>query len=639
MDRKRKHLAAAFVLGPVLVGGGGYVVSRGQDPSPPLEIPALLPSAAEQADAPFRAEVPDLGLKLITSPQENPTPQLPRAEGNPTQQDSIPAQSLTLPPPSSTASQGAYPGWDEVPARDVNTIDKPLPGVELSGDSLPPSTLDASTLIRPWWCEEAGLPIGYNENAQPRDLDQLISAALMYSPYIQSVQLEPQILETKVDQAFGPFDPSAFIDSIFRDTNDPVGNTLTTGSANSLQEIGTDNRVGIKKKNFRGGTGEITQKTDFLDNNSDFFLPKQQAITKLRMGYTQPLMRGSGISYNRSTIVIAQLATDASGQAAIEKIQEHIYKLSVAYWELVSARAYYRQNDRAIALLTDLRDQLAGRADIDSLQSQLWRADSTISKIQAAQAKVVAQIAVAEAQLRAAIGSPDLRELSIIEILPVTLPTDWRYDISMQDELSKVLAYHPRIQALKDNLQATRVKLNVAEQDLRPTLDLVLDSYLRGLNGEYDVGQSWADQFSRGSPSYSGGLVFQRPIRNTAAKAILRERRLELRQNLLELDQSLLNIEASVVEAASQIDAAYKELEASIRATLAVHSELQYLTDRWKDAFRDETQRSLLLDQLLNAQLQLLQSENLWARSQSDHMIAIAKLKLVTATLLSTSVP
>jgi outer membrane protein TolC len=118
----------------------------------------------------------------------------------------------------------------------------------------------------------------------------------------------------------------------------------------------------------------------------------------------------------------------------------------------------------------------------------------------------------------------------------------------------------------------------------------------------------------------------------------LRERRLELRQNLLELDQSLLNIEASVVEAASQIDAAYKELEASIRATLAVHSELQYLTDRWKDAFRDETQRSLLLDQLLNAQLQLLQSENSWARAQSDHMIAIAKLKLVTATLLSTSV-
>ncbi|MFO0012339.1 MAG: TolC family protein [Planctomycetota bacterium] len=551
----------------------------------------------------------------------------------------------TLPPPSlprageTQPELDAYPGWEDDGEPNPSPIPESLPGIELREDSYPSKAQQATVLIRPWWIDEANQPLGHPVNVLPRDLDELISAALTHSPHVQSVQLEPQILETKIDQALGPFDPTTFVDSIFRDTSDPVGNTLVTGSKKPLEEIGTDNRLGIKRKNFRGGTTDLGQELDFLDNNSDFFQPKQQASTKLRLGYTQPLMKGSGVSYNRSTIVIAELATDASSQTAIEGIQEHVYKISVAYWELASARAFYRQNRRAIAVLMQLRDQLAGRADIDSLQSQLWRADSAISKLDAAQAKVLAQIAIAEAQLRAAIGSPDLRDASPIEILPMTLPTDWKYDISLQQELSKVLVYHPQIQALKLNIQATRVKLNVAEQDLRPTLDLVVDGYLRGLNGDYFMGQSWVDQFSRGKPSYSGGLVYQRPVRNIASKAILRERRLELRQNLLELDQTLLNIEASVVEAVSQIDAAYQELASSIQATLAVHSELQYLTDRWKDAFRDETQRSLMLDQLLNAQLQLVQSENAWARAQSDHMIAIARLKLVTATLLSTSNP
>jgi hypothetical protein len=76
-----------------------------------------------------------------------------------------------------------------------------------------------------------------------------------------------------------------------------------------------------------------------------------------------------------------------------------------------------------------------------------------------------------------------------------------------------------------------------------------------------------------------------------------------------------------------------------VRATLAIHAELEYLTDRWKDAFRDDTQKSLTLDQLLNAQLQLVQSENNWAKAQADHMIAIARLKFVTATLLSYNSP
>lgn len=506
-----------------------------------------------------------------------------------------------------------------------------------SAGELEKNLVDLSgVLIRPWWVEEAGEKLGKQTEEQHWPLDSMISKALEYSPLVQAALVETQIYESKVGQAQGPFDATAFVDSIFRDTSDPVGSTLDTGAPfTRLNQIGVDNRVGIKKKNFKGGTTELTQEIDFLDSNSVFFIPNQQASTKLRLGYTQPLMRGSGVLYNRSSIMVAQLAADASESATVERIQEHVYKITVAYWELVTARAYYRQNRRAIELLTELREQLAGRDDLDSLQSQLWRADSTIAKLQSSQAQVLAQIATAEAQLRAAMGLPELREASNLELIPVSSSTDWKYELVMQQELSNALYFDPKIQMIKLNLQSIRVKMSVAENDLRPTLDLVLDGYLRGLNADYQAGQSWTDQFATGAPSYSGGLVYQRPIQNSAAKAILRERRLELRRTLLELDQALLNVEAAVVEAVSQVEAAYAQLEASIKSTLAVQSELMYLKDRWNDAFRDETQKSLTLDQLLNAEIELVQSENSWARAQADHMIALAKLKLATSTLLS----
>ncbi len=112
----------------------------------------------------------------------------------------------------------------------------------------------------------------------------------------------------------------------------------------------------------------------------------------------------------------------------------------------------------------------------------------------------------------------------------------------MQAELAQALNCNPSLRAASEKIAAARVRLRVAENDLRPTLNLVVESYLHGLNGDYDLGQSLADQFAQGRPSYAGGLSYQRPYKNQVASAILRERRLDLRQLLLQLDQTMLAV-------------------------------------------------------------------------------------------------
>ncbi len=560
-----------------------------------------------------------------------------------------PTYSLTNPATSPLASTSlpAYFRSDRVadgipppgmiPAQPFPTIEAPIdfnqwrqPTEDTSGVL----SADTSALTEPWWTANQQATTQQQAVKRGWELEQLIWLAVEHSPLVQSVLIEPQILQTQAIATNGQFDPNAFVESILKDTSDPVGNTLTTGSAGRLNDHIWNNSSGLRAKNTRGGQAEFAQDFNFKDSNSKFFVPGNQADTKMALRYTQPLMRGAGVTYNRSSFVIASFAADASLLDASKQVQEHAFAITTSYWELVVARASLAQIARGLRTLEELQEQLEGRSDIDTLKSQQLRAESAIYKQRAAQAKAVAQMLSAQANLRAAVAAPELLHASSSELIPLTRPADWKSQVSREAELTAALNYHPEIQAIRVSIQATRIKLQVAENELRPTLNLVMEGYVRGLNGDFDAAKSFGDQFSTGAPSYSAGVSYLRPYRNTAAKAILRERRLELRRTLLELDHTLLTVGSSVEGAIAQLDASFCELESAVRSALAINAELDYLTARWQDAFLDGTGRNLLLDQLLNAQIQLIQAENTWARAQADHMIAIARVRLATGELL-----
>ena len=536
--------------------------------------------------------------------------------------------------PSMPSDLPTVPDASLFPAVNQVISDRPPAIVEELPRTEPVSQLAA--LTQPWWTE---LKPSRGELGEHRsiELDNLIWMAIANSPHVRSLLIEPQIQEARASATLGVFDPTPFINSLFNDSSNPVGNTLTTGGPSRLNENLWENSAGVKARTKSGAQTELTQEMNFRDSNSVFFKPGQQADTRMVMRYTQPLMRGAGATYNRSSFVIANLSSSESAYDATIKIQQHAFTISTNYWELYVARAFFQQSEQGLERLIALRDQLAGRADLDSLRSQLHRADAQISRQRSQQARAQAQITASEAKLRAAVGAPELSAGSAGVLIPVTAPADWKPNLDVQSELGLALSFHPNIQATHARLKAAKVKLQVAENELRPTLNLVMEGYARGLNGNYNFGSSLGDQFSQGAPSYSGGLTYQRPQRNIAAKAILREKRLEMQKLLFDLDNALLIVSAEVESEIASAEAAYSELEAAVRSTLAAHAELEYLTGRWGNAFLDSTQggTSLLLDQLLNANVQLIQAENVWARAQADHMLALSRVRLASGSLLS----
>lgn len=489
----------------------------------------------------------------------------------------------------------------------------------------------SEVLSDPWWytellrqSPEAGLRV---------ELEELIWLAVAHSPAVQSMLIEPQILSARAEQKLGDFDITNYVDSIFRDTSEPVGNTLVTGGPDRLNEHLWENRSGFRGRNQSGGQTEFFQEFLFRDSNSLFFVPTNQSDTRMVLRYTQPLMRGRGSDYNRASYVVASIAANQSRFSASATLQEHAYRISEAYWEIYVSQAIIVQIQRGLESLQSLHDQLQGRSELDSLKSQILRAQAAIYRQSAELASAEARRKSAEANLKAAVGSPELLK-SPARLIPTSRVVLSVPDSDAEQERLKALQFQPRIQEATEGVKSARKQLQVAEHELKPTLNMVMEGYLRGLNGDFNAARSFGDQFST-TPSYHVGLAYQRPRANTAARAILQERRMELRKALLKLDEALLSVSAEVEGAVARVLAAYQQMDAAVRSTAATEAEVQYLSALWNDAFLSGSkQSSLQLDQLLNAHIQLIISQNNWVQSEKEYMLALARLQLATGSLL-----
>jgi outer membrane protein TolC len=492
-------------------------------------------------------------------------------------------------------------------------------------------------VMEPYWVplvKQAFKPDRFRSVLVP--LDQLIADALAHSPHIRAVQLQPLALETQIKQADAEFDPKRFVDGIFHDTSDPVGNALTVGSGGRrLEETFLDSAAGMRMKTRRGGKFEGAQELDFRNNNSQFFTPLQQADTKLVFRYTQPFMKGSGQFYNRSSIMIAQANASQSRHEAARHLEKRMLEISQAYWTLYYQRALYAQLARGTERLHRLVEQIRGRMSLDVLRSQYLVAEAEYHKRQAERAEARLQILTQEARLRSLTNSPWLASAAAQEIIPDSPPLLAPCALMEQSELDTALHQRGDILAFQENIRAAKIQFRVAEADLRPTLDLVTDMYVRGLNGDYDVGRSIGDQFSLGSPSYSAGLQYLRPKGNRLAIQIKKQRSLELQKLLLDLDDLLAKIRADILAAVNKASASGIKLQAAQMRTLATREEVEKLQAKWASGgLLDAMANNLVLDELLDAEIRLIAEENNWAAEQATYMISLAELRFETGSLL-----
>jgi hypothetical protein len=471
---------------------------------------------------------------------------------------------------------------------------------------------------------------------QPIDLEQLIWQSMQYSMRVHSILKMPKIQRSEIEIARGDFDPTRYAQSNFKDTSDPVGNTLTTGGPNRLNDYFWENAIGIRDRNQFGGKTDFGQAIDARDSNSLFFRPNNQVDSKLTLNYSQPLMRGAGVFYNTSSIRISQIKTEQELAIANTNLQQHARTIHSAYWELLLARFQLAQVIKAKVRIKTLSIELENRRGIDVLKMHTDRAESMIQAMAAQDSELRAKIRGYQADLARLVGSPEIQRTVCDEMIPLTRPIASLPPLdSLDDELYNALMYRGELQEIRSQIETESVRKQIAANELRPTLDLVVEGYVRGLAGEKRLIDSLSRQFDSGAPSYSGGFLYQSPYKNRAARANLQGRAMAMAERIDAYEDRKMEVEAQVYKAIEMSKGTYQAILASLYSARAIQSEVENQRARLEDFFNEGSSPSTILNELFDSENRLLNAEKELATRQIEHMQALIQIKYESGTLLT----
>jgi outer membrane protein TolC len=486
----------------------------------------------------------------------------------------------------------------------------------------------------PWWDPPLGQTLLTSPQAMPVDLEGLMLSSLSHSARVRFLCEARQIAQTQVCEAQGAFDWRTFAESKFQGLSEPVGNLLTTGGADRYRDRNWYYSGGFRRQAYSGAQVEVSQRLGFENSNSIYFYPQDQGTSCLAISLTQPLLRGAGAAYNTRLIVLAEIETATSDREFLRNAQAHLIEVNRAYWQLYLARSMLLQKRRLSEQAEQIHAELVRRQQIDAVDSQILQAKAAVAKRRAEIVRAEMSVRNMESRIRAMVNDPALSALPGPELLPSCPASPQWVDVRMRESIRVALLNRPEIEQALCQVSASRVKLNVSENDLLPVLDMIMETYAKGLRGDSDIGGALGYQFSQGEPTYTLGLAFEVPLGNQTAKARNRRQQIELRKTICQYTETVETIWAEVEIAVREVQTAWQETAGQYHAMIAKQAELRSLDARWRLLAGDGAVASVLLEQLLENQEALAATEFAFANSLVGYNAALTQLKQADGTLL-----
>lgn len=489
--------------------------------------------------------------------------------------------------------------------------------------------------IQPWWHNKVQEQTRDVPRTVPITLESLLLSALSYSSQVRVYSELPLIREMAIYEADAAFDPAAFVESRWDDTNDPVGNKLTTGGATRYKNDQWSGAGGLRKRTRVGGTLEVSERFGWQRTNSIYFQPPVQGTSKLAISYAQPLLRGRGQVYNESLIVLAEMDRSVSEFEFSRQLQSHLMEVARAYWSLYFERANLVQKRRSVTRASMIKDELVARVNLDAVESQIQRAEAEVATRQSELVRAEMAVENAEANIRTLVNDPALGEdESEIELIPMELPIEDKFKFDMQTALTVALLMRPEIEQAFRQIKAGGVRADMSKNELLPVLTLVTEAYVAGLQGGGSVGDAFTDQFRVGAPGYSVGLQFEVPIGNRAAQSRNDRRLFELRQLRNQYETTIKTVSLEVEVAVREVETSYNEMLAQRRAMTASRAQYITLQKRWKVLPGEGGTASLMLENLLTAQERLTRAETAYTQAWISYNLALIGQRKATGELL-----
>ena len=543
----------------------------------------------------------------------------------------LPAQQPAFAPPSVRAAHAYGAPQESIqlpPSQSRASNTKPRDSAERDTTSSNAEPLD-------WWHGE----VTHSVLELPRwvtfDLETVLLDTLANSPRIAGVSQRTSVALEKIIQQDAEFDPIKLLEGKIGRTQDPVGNDLITGGPPELIEESLTLRSGVQRTGRRGTVVDLAQEFGLLDSNSNFFNPPRQANARLSLSLTQPLLSRGGQVYNERLLTQARIEANVSWQEMRGEVEQRVADVVTGYWRLYELRCQVLQQAELLKRGRRIETVIEARRDFDAGRIEMAKARQRVARRVDRRIQLEAELKRQQARFASLVGSQQLVGFDgKLEMIPLQSPVFPDIEIDLRDAVLQGIENRPEVRAATADLESAALSIQVTRAELVPELTGVIDSYLAGLNGRYNVVDSFTDQFTRGGLGISGGLRYELPRGRRAARSRHREAHHLYHQRSEELREAIQLTQAEIESALVTVDTAMQRQRTTQRLLVTAIDEEDVLTRRWEMMGGDGAAVGTVLETLLDAQQRRTDAEREWISAQTGYLSALVELQRAMGTLL-----
>lgn len=400
-------------------------------------------------------------------------------------------------------------------------------------------------------------------------LEDCIVKAIENNLGVSIAVLSPELSDISVALANEKFMPSMSFSFSKRDTNAPSFSFLD--AAEQVATVTDNYSAQLSQLIPTGASFTVTLDGYKTDTNRSFQSINPRYGSTLTLDFAQPLLRNFGFKMSRREIIIAQNNRDISLQDLKTSLQNTLYSVEEAYWNLVYSIELLKVREQSLKLARDLLEKNKRAVEIGTLAPiEILNAQATVATREADILDAQAQVLNNEDILKTIINlEAEMKEAGSVRLVPTEKPVYEKRDVNLEEAITTALMNRPDLEATRSDIKNREFNLSYAKNQLLPDLSLRASYWSPGITGDQILylnnnaftgvvvgsipgssSEALKDAINFKYKNWSLGLTLTLPLNNLLSRASYAQARVNLEQAALRLknqeQQALLEIKTAV---------------------------------------------------------------------------------------------
>ena len=408
-------------------------------------------------------------------------------------------------------------------------------------------------------------------------LRRAVDLALENNLDIQVEKYNPQISDTDVIFEKSSFEPlfSANLDT--NDTQQPTGSILV--GEDSLSASSHNWNFTFQQLLKTGTSYDVTFNNTRIDTTQAFTSINPRYDSSLFFSVNQPLLRNFGLGITTTPLKIAQMNRITSDERLKQRMMNIALQVEQAYWDLFFGIRELDVQKQSLAAAQDLYENNKKQVEVGTMAPlEIVVAEAEVASRVQGLIRTETFIKNTADRLKILIYGDKEPEKWDLELLPTDEPVVKKVDIDAEDAIRQALAANPDLKALESDLNSKKLSSKLANDGLKPQLDLRASLGYQGLGGEtllFDDsfppnpigsepgGYGGALDTMLDNPTWSVGFVVGIPIGNKSAEATYIRADLAEKQSAAALESAKQQLMLNIRTALHNLESDLKRLDAA----------------------------------------------------------------------------